>query len=238
MMSQQLAVPQVEELPNCDRAIKQHICTRLLIAPEHQQRVERIARKYTRSTLIAWEDAAQAAHEKVFKATQAGKFRQGGVEEFYHWATTVARFEIIDHVRKHNYWNWESLDQLIPGTNLPLSETLVDEFNLLDTVERADLVLRAIEAIARLDRCYPDREYLKLWQGRVQEKNQSQLATELGVTQGAISKRWKELSKCLAQVLGLLQIEGVQQELRANRQQSTAPISCKKAMRSRAQADW
>lgn len=238
MMSQQLAVPQVKEIPNCERAIEQHICNRLLIAPEHQKRVERIARKYTRSTLIAWEDAAQAAHEKVLKVTQAGKFRQGGVEEFYHWAATVARFEIIDHVRKHNHWNWESLDQLIPGTNLPLSETLVDEFNLLDTVERADLVLRAIEAIAQLDRCYPDRGYLKLWQGQVQEKNQSQLATELGVTQGAISKRWKELTKCLAQALNLLQIEGVKQELEVNRQQDTEQISGKKAMRARSQANW
>ncbi|MGF1497168.1 MAG: hypothetical protein ACFB8W_10145 [Elainellaceae cyanobacterium] len=37
----------------------------LLIDPEHQRRVEQIARKNTRGTSVAWEDAAQAAHRRI-----------------------------------------------------------------------------------------------------------------------------------------------------------------------------
>lgn len=186
----------------------------LLIAPEHRQRVEKIARKHTRGTSIAWEDAAQTAHKKVFEAVKAGKFRQGGVKEFYRWAAIVARNEIRDLVRKEKRQNSFSLDETIPGTDLRLLETIADEFNSLDALERADFVLTAIDAIATLDRRYPDKGYLKLWQGLVQGKNQIQLAVELNVTQGEISKRWKGLAARIAQELGLLQAEDIKREQR------------------------
>ncbi|GET37981.1 sigma-70 family RNA polymerase sigma factor [Microseira wollei] len=192
--------------------------------------IERIARKQTRGTRVSWEDAQQVAYEKVLQATQAGKFRKGGVEEFYHWAATVARFAIIDLVRHEQQFHCQSLDQNIPGTDVPLSETIADEFNLLDAFERADLVLKAIEAIALLNRRYPARAYLKLWQGRVEGKSQAQLAAELGVTQGAISKRWKELCHSIAQILGLLQVDAVKQELGQIHQQKTR--------RTRSQTKW
>ena len=105
------------------------------------QTVERIAQKHTRGTQVCWEDATQVAFEKVLQATQAGKFRTGGVEEYFRWAVTVARFAIIDLVRKDNLCRCQSLDQNIPGTDVPLLETVADEFNLLDAVERADLVV-------------------------------------------------------------------------------------------------
>jgi len=37
----------------------------LLLNPEYQKTIERIARKQTRGTTISWEDAAQTAYEKV-----------------------------------------------------------------------------------------------------------------------------------------------------------------------------
>ena len=203
-----------------------HLCfDRLLL-----QTIERIARKQTRGTRVSWEDGKQVAYEKVLQATQAGKFRNGGVEEFYHWAATVARFAIIDLVRHEQQFHCQSLDQNIPGTDVPLSEAIADEFNLLEAYERADLVLKAIEAIALLNRRYPDRAYLKLWQGRVEGKSQAQLAAELGVTQGAISKRWKELCHNIAQILGLLQTDAVKQEL--------GQMQKHKTPRSRSQTKW
>jgi RNA polymerase sigma factor (sigma-70 family) len=185
----------------------------LLICPHHHKRLERIARKHTRGTAIAWEDAVQAAQIKILEAVRAGKFRHGGAQEFYRWSTTVARFEIIDLVRREKRHPKTSLDQPIIGTDLPLSETIAAEFNLLDSVERSDLVLKALEAIHQLELCHPDRQYLKLWQGMVQGKKQMQLALDLGVSQGAISKRWKELVQRIAEELGLLQVEAVRQEV-------------------------
>lgn len=179
----------------------------LLIVSEHRQRVEKIARKHTRGTSISWEDAAQTAHKKVFEAVKARKFRQGGVKEFYHWAAIVARNEIEDLVRKEKRRKMLSLDETIPGTNVPLLETVADEFNSLDALERADFTLKAIDAIATIDQRYSHRGYLKLWQGLVQGKNQVQLAVELNVSQGEISKRWKELVGRIAQELGLLQAD-------------------------------
>ncbi|MGB8698649.1 MAG: sigma-70 family RNA polymerase sigma factor [Thermosynechococcaceae cyanobacterium] len=178
-----------------------------LIDPEHLQRVEAIARKYTRGTTISWEDAAQTAHIKLLRAVNRGQFR-GEVQDFYRWAATVTRFEIIDLVRKEKQRYWHSLDQPIMGTDLLLGDTVADEFNLLDTVTRSDLLLKALEALANLDRQYPDRNYLKLWQGQLYGKNQTQIAADLGLTQGAVSKRWKELIDRLADMLDLPQVNG------------------------------
>lgn len=179
----------------------------LLITSEHRQRIEKIARKHTRGTSISWEDAAQTAHKKVLEALKAGKFRKGKVKEFYHWAAIVARNEIEDLVRKEKRRNFLSLDETVPGTDLSRLETIADEFNSLDALERADFVLNAIDAIATIDRRYPHKHYLKLWQGLVQGKKQVQLVTELKISQGEISKRWKELVRRIAQELGLLQTE-------------------------------
>lgn len=197
--------------------VKPHPYEQLLIDSEHCQQIERIARKQTRGTAIAWEDAAQVAQMKVLQAVRDGKFRQGGATEFYRWAATVARFEIIDIVRREKIRQCTSLDVAIPGTDLLLADTIADEFNALDSLEQTDLVLQAMEAIRELDRRYPKRGYLRLWQGQVQRKTQTQLAKELGVTQGEISKRWKELVGKVSEMLEVLQPEIVQQEHQSSR---------------------
>jgi RNA polymerase sigma factor (sigma-70 family) len=191
--------------------------------------VEKIARKYTRGTLISWEDAAQAGYEKIFRAKEEGKF-QGGVEAFYHWAATVARFAIIDYVRKEKPSHCQSLNQNLAGTDLLLLDTIADEFNALDALERADLVTRAIAAIIELDRENCDRGYLQLWEGLKQGKTQSQIAAELGTNQATISKRWKELSLRVAQRLGLFQTKDIQTELQKNRQPNN--------FRKRSETQW
>jgi RNA polymerase sigma factor (sigma-70 family) len=233
MLSESLTDSQPEDLLRHYFDGDRQASSRLLLNPRHQTLVERIARRQTRGTSVLWEDAAQSAHAKVLQALQAGKFRQGGINEFYCWAATVARFEIIDLVRRERYRNCASLDRPIPGTDVLLSETIADPFNLLDAVERSDLALRAIEAIALLDQRYPDRAYGLLWQGRVQGKHQTQIAAELGLTQGAVSKRWKELVRRVAETLELLDD--------ASTQPSAPPLSSEaqqRKVRSRSQSQW
>ncbi|MFH7026775.1 MAG: sigma-70 family RNA polymerase sigma factor [Heteroscytonema crispum UTEX LB 1556] len=193
----------------------------LLETPEYLRTVERIARKHTIGTSISWEDAAQTAYIKVFQAVQAGKFGKQGGKEFYHWAFKVAKNAIIDLVRKEKLYKCQSLDQKIPGTDLSLLDTVPDDFDLPEAIEYKDLLQRAIAAIKELEQYYPDRGYLKLWQGLKQGKNQSQLAAELGLNQGTISKRQKELCQRVAQKLGLFATENIKQELQVIRQTQT-----------------
>jgi RNA polymerase sigma factor (sigma-70 family) len=207
-----------------------HSYESLLAAPDHQQRIKRIARKQTRGTTIDWEDAAQAAQIKILQALRQGKFHQGEPEAFYRWATTVARFEIIDLVRKEQHRRHTSLDAALPGTDLARLDTIADEFNAADNLERTDLVLRAIAAITELDQRHPDRGYLILWQGQVAGKKQTQLAADLGVTQGEVSKRWRELVGQVAAALGLVASTAVK------RQQ--AQIQPPPAARPRSTAQW
>ncbi|MBD1843925.1 sigma-70 family RNA polymerase sigma factor [Cyanobacteria bacterium FACHB-63] len=185
-----------------DPSARSRLCQQLFANLEQRRRIEQIARKHTRGTTIPWEDAAQEAYLKVLQVAKAGKFRSGSTDDFYRWAVTVARFEIIDLVRHHKRQYCISLDQTLPDTELSLIETIADEFDAFGTLERSNLVLEAIRAIVELDRRYPDRGYLKLWQGRVAGKTQVQLAVELGVMhQGAVSKRWKELVQGVSQAL-------------------------------------
>lgn len=192
---------QMEDLLERNYPGESRILDCLLGDRQHQHRIERIARKHTKGTSVSWEDAVQAAQMKVFREAKAGKFARGNVEQFYRWATVVAKFAILDLVRQEKQQQWRSLDRPLPGTDVLLADTIADEFDLLDAVERADLVMRAIEAIETLDRAYPQRGYLKLWQGKIGGKTQTQLAADLAITQGAVSKRWGELIARLARVL-------------------------------------
>ncbi|BAY87668.1 hypothetical protein NIES267_71920 (plasmid) [Calothrix parasitica NIES-267] len=179
---------------------------------KHREIINKIARKHTRGTSISWEDAAQTACIKVMEAVKAGRFRQGGVEEFYRWVTVVARFEIINFVKKERYRNCQSLDTTIIGTDLSVIDTIPSQEDLFYSCERADLIIKAKEAITILDTRYPQRGYLKLWQGMVASKKQTQLAQELGVSQGEVSKRWKELVARVVVELGLQQVEAIKRE--------------------------
>jgi RNA polymerase sigma factor (sigma-70 family) len=204
----------------------------LLMNPEHLQRVERIAKKQTKGLAsVSWQDAQQTAQIKLIQVVRAGKFRHGGEPEFYRWAATVARCEIIDFVRKEKpQQSYLSLDQVIPGTDSTWLEHLPDELNLLNSVELADLLLQAREAITALDQTYPDKKYLQLWQGLVQDQTQTQLAAALGITQGAVSKRLQELMTRTAEALGLSSLKAVKKELQTLRNQ--------KADRKRSDTQW
>lgn len=203
MTSEQLAEPFW-----VDQSIQTGTYEDLLTNLEHRLRVQKIARKNTLGTSVSWEDAAQTAQIKLLQAVQAGKFRKGDADAFYRWAATVARYAVIDLVRKEHHPSI-SLDQPIPGTDLPIGDTLSDPFDALEALERAELVQMAIAAIIALDKTYPDRGYGILWHGYLQGHTQGQMAAELHLTQGAISKRWKELTQRVAEHLGLVNPQAI-----------------------------
>ncbi|MEO1430687.1 MAG: sigma-70 family RNA polymerase sigma factor [Cyanobacteria bacterium J06632_19] len=202
----------------------------LLIDSKYRQIVEKIARKHTRNSSMSWEDAAQTAHVKVLRMVKAGKFQSQKTTNFYCWAATVARNSVIDFVRKESLRNCPSLDKTIAGTDVSLLDTVADKFDLLDAVERADVVVVAKEAINKLAKLYPERGYLKLWQGLVEGKKQTELALDLQITQSEVSRRRKELLGRVAQELGLLEPGAIKQEQNKNRQS--------KASRKRSQEQW
>jgi RNA polymerase sigma factor (sigma-70 family) len=173
-----------------------------LSAPEHRQRLAQIAHKQTRGSSVDWQDACQAAQLKLLLAIRARKFRSGSLADFDRWAMTVAKCEIVDLVRRAKCREYESTDRSI-AYNLTVIDTIADPIDLLDTVATADLVVRVRAAIVTLDRRYPDRAYYRLWQGKLKDLTQAELARELGVTQSAISKRWQELLTRLAVELDL-----------------------------------
>jgi RNA polymerase sigma factor (sigma-70 family) len=197
-----------------------HPYERLLSTPEHCQRIERIARKQTQGAAIAWEDAAQIAQIKILQGLRDGKFRYGEADEFYRWATTVARFAIIDLVRKEKSCPYSSLDTTLPGTNMTILETIPDQVDTATALEHADLVTQAIAAITTLDHQYPSRGYLILWQGQVQGKKQIQIAIDMGISQGQVSQRWRELVGRVAEVLDLVSIDLIHREQAAVRQRA------------------
>ena len=175
----------------------------LLTNPIHHQRIERIARATTKGRNLAWEDAAQTAHFKVLQSAQNGKFYYGGIKEFYHWAARVAHSAIIDLVRQEYRRTHISLNQPVSGTDLTLLDTVPAPQHSWDVVEKADLIAKVREAIAELDQQYPQRHYRQLWNSRVQGVTQVQIAKQLNISQGAVSKRWQELTLRVAQYLGL-----------------------------------
>jgi RNA polymerase sigma factor (sigma-70 family) len=181
----------------------------LLIDLKHRYIIERIAKKYTRNSTVIWEDAAQTVYIKILEAVKAGKFRYGGTEEFFRWVTVVARYEVIDLVRRENRRQCQSLDQILPGTDLSVLDTIASELNLSDTIEQADFLFNIIKIIKLLDQRHPARGYLKLWFGIVKGKKQAQIAQDLGVAQPEVSKRRKELIVRIACELGLLQPQAV-----------------------------
>lgn len=192
------------------------IYEQLLVDQEYRSLVEKIARKHTCNSIISWEDAAQTAHEKVFGALRAGKFEPKRTQQFYPWAATVARNAIVDLVRFEQRHTCQSLHQAIAENDVLMLEMIADKFNLLETVERSNLIRVAVEAIEKLDKRYPERGYLQLWQGLIQGKKQTLIACELKVTQGEISKRRKELLQRLTQELGLIPLQQVKHQQTRN----------------------
>lgn len=168
----------------------------------HIHRITQIARKQTRGSTVDWEDAFQTAQLKLIAAIRAGKFTHGKEHDFDRWAATVARFEIIDLVRKSKRNECDSTDRPL-ADNLTILDTIADPFDFMSAIDRADSVCRIRAAIVHLDALYPSRSYYRLWLGKVNEKKQAEIAQELNLTQSAISKRWQELLVRLSIELGL-----------------------------------
>jgi RNA polymerase sigma factor (sigma-70 family) len=213
-------LPQVSSRASSDMprpAVDRYYLYRLSSA-EHLHRIGRIARKQTQGTKIDWQDALQTAQLKLVVAIDAGKFSSGTERDFDRWAATVAKCEIIDLVRRSKHHDWDSIDRQC-GERQTLLDTLPDpRINPLAALERTELSVLIRKTILRLDRLYPDRGYYRLWLLKVDDKKQTEIATELGLTQGAISKRWKEL---LAKLLLELNLD--------------SPAAC---VRSRSQQQW
>ncbi|MGG6269975.1 sigma-70 family RNA polymerase sigma factor [Leptolyngbya sp. AN10] len=185
----------------------------LLADNRHLQRIEAIAKKRTQGTSVSWEDAAQIANMKLLQAVRAGKFRDGDWVKFFRWATSVAKNEIIDLVRKEKRYCPISLDQSMFGTELTILENLPGDSNPLDSLEIADLTLSAIDALNAIDQKYPHKHYRHLCIGQANGQTQAQLAAELGITQSAVSKRIKELALLMDEALelGLFSAKAVKQ---------------------------
>lgn len=171
--------------------------SRLLQSSDYRRTIEKIARRQTRGTSLACEDAAQTAYEKILLAIQSNKFKRGDVAEFYRWSATIAHCTIIDLNRREKARQSTSLDGMLPGSDTPLLDSIADQSNLWEAIEDAELLNKVKIAIQTLDAKYPERGYLKLLEAKVLGKCQTQIASELNITQGAVSKRWKELIKQL-----------------------------------------
>jgi RNA polymerase sigma factor (sigma-70 family) len=169
--------------------------------PEHLCRITQIAHKQTRCTTVDWQDALQTAQLKLVKGLRAGKFT-GTEAEFDRWALTVAKFAIIDLVRSSMRHHTQSIDRL-SEENLAIIDTLTNFDDELDNIESADFAWQVRERVLAFDRLYPTRCYYRLWQGKVDDLTQSEIAQELGLSQGTISKRWQELIAHLALELGM-----------------------------------
>jgi RNA polymerase sigma factor (sigma-70 family) len=178
-----------------------------LTAPDHIQRITNIARKQTKGSGVHWQDGLQTAQLKLLVAIRAGKFKAGTERDFDRWAATVARFEIIDLLRKAKNREWESLDRPL-GEGFTVIETIADPFDGLTAIDAADLICAVRTAVLKLDRRYPNRAYYRLWQGKIAEETQEAIAQALGLTQGAVSKRWQELLQRLATELTALDASG------------------------------
>jgi RNA polymerase sigma factor (sigma-70 family) len=211
-----LVLEPLMELPARHLDSAQKLYARLLKSVDYRRTLEKIARKNTRGTSLSWEDAVQAAHEKIMLAIQSNKFQYGSVKEFYRWSTTVARCTVIDLIRREKLRRYSSLDTPIADTDILLIETIADPFDLWDSVEQADLLLKINAILRTLDEQYPNRGYLKLWEGKILGKRQMQLASELNVKQGTVSKRWKELIQAVVATLELSGINIICQKLKQN----------------------
>ncbi|MEM7580182.1 MAG: sigma-70 family RNA polymerase sigma factor [Mastigocoleus sp.] len=197
-------MPSLQHFPVLDQ--------QLLIDPKYKKIIEIIARQHTKGTSISWEDAVQTANIKIIEGIRKSKFHKSQLKNFYAWAKTVAKNAIIDMIRKERRCQFLSLDSTVPGTDVSLIDTVADDFNNLEAVEQVNLIEAAFIAIASLEKRFPKRGYMKLWEGMLAGKKQMGLATDLQVTQGEVSRRRRELFGRLAQELGLLNISTIKQE--------------------------
>jgi hypothetical protein len=165
-----------------------------------RQIAPKIARKQTRDTHISWEDALQTAYAKLWQATTQNRFRDGTPDDYCRWAARVCAFAIMDHLQHSQQRSHYSLDQPIPGTDIPLVETLADEFDSLDAIDRADLLSAILDTLTQLDRTKPQPIYLPIWQSLLMGKTQKQIAQEINRSPTYICHRWQEIQDAVAKL--------------------------------------
>ncbi len=161
---------------------------------------DQIARKQTRNTTIPWEDAAQAAYAKLWQVTCDGRFSDGDLEDYCHWAARVSCFAIKDFIRHSHQRQHDSLDQCITGTDVPLIATLVDEFNAMDAVERTELMSNILDIIADLDRHHATTLYTTIWQSLLLGEKQKDIAQELDISTSDICRYWRKIREQVAKL--------------------------------------
>jgi RNA polymerase sigma factor (sigma-70 family) len=204
------------KLLSLDRSSVYDFYKRWMSKKDYRATIEKIARKNTRATTASWEEAAQNAYLKIWQAVLANKFQHGGEQDFLKWSAVIARRTAIDFCSHECLRQHISLDATLPNTNTPILDTIADTSNLSqdfeqEYVEQEEEILKINVATKRLDEQYPNKGYLELLEAKKQGKNQTQIANELKVKQGTISKRWKELTKALRK---MLEAQKLQEDLR------------------------
>lgn len=206
------------ELVALDSSSTCYLCNKWMSKKDYQATIEKIARKNTRATASSEEtakEAAQNAYVKIWQAVQANKFQYGGEQEFRNWSAVIARRTAIDFCRHEFLRQHISLDAIISTTNTPILDTIADTSNQFQNneqeyAEQEENILKINMATKRLNEQYPNKNYLQLLEAKKQGKNQTQVANELKVNQGTVSKRWKELTRAVRK---MLEAQKLQQDL-------------------------
>lgn len=157
-----------------------------------------IAHRQTRNSLHPWEDAYQAACAKLWESTRQGKFRQGNLEDYCHWAARVCYYAIKDHLAHSANRQHDSLNQPIPNTDLTLQDTLTDDFDSLEVLERTERLQTILRLIQDLDRHHPRPIHQAIWQALLLDKKQKDIAQDLGVTTSDICRYWRKIREEVA----------------------------------------
>jgi RNA polymerase sigma factor (sigma-70 family) len=158
-----------------------------------------IARKQTRHTPHSWEDAYQAACAKLWEATRQGKFRQGNLEDYCHWAAKVCCRTILDYLKHSHQRQYRSLDQPLPGTDIPLVDTLEAQFNSMDVVERTELHQQIQKSLADLDRKHATTLYSTIGHALLLDIPQKEIGQTLTLDPSQVSRHVKRIREHLGQ---------------------------------------
>ncbi|OIP71109.1 MAG: hypothetical protein AUK43_07040 [Oscillatoriales cyanobacterium CG2_30_40_61] len=196
-------------------------CRELLKDPKYYQFCQIIARKKFSGQSHNWEDAAQAAFEKVLIEALRGRFTQGDLEKFNHWCSKVASNCIINLLRKI-----KTESKFLKNQSPEIINHIPD---IREDLETTDTNAQIQKAIISVDQQNPKKQYLQIWQGLEFEKKQKQIAQDLGLKQSEVSKRYRELAVLVGKELDLLNVKQVEEELK-NIRQGRKP--------KRSQEDW
>ncbi|VXD24076.1 putative RNA polymerase sigma factor, sigma-70 family [Planktothrix serta PCC 8927] len=185
-------------------------CRELLKRPEYYLICKIIAKKRFLGKSKDWEDAAQVAFEKILIEALNGKFKEGNLEKFNRWCSTVALNAIRDSLRKLKI---ES--EFFKNQSSQINDNVPDIREDLETLNTNTQIQKAIISI---DLQNPNKQFLQIWQGLKSGKKQTEIAQDLGLKQAEVSKRFRELSALVGKELGWLNVKQVEEMLKTIRQ--------------------